>query len=630
MPADETRGHVGTCSQTDFQHVLSIVNNEADESIFFSLDQPDNQKRFHPFQEFRYTSESLYESDLLHTMFETDYLMKSFSVGTDVSSNPPFKQRPNKEGLTKNLPKWLQEKLKPVSERGTTQNRAHRFWIQADKIDYHEELNDNRLEIRLGEMNMIISPLIPGEDGKLRETEKDDTPESPEARFAADMTEVYNELGLHFPMFLRLRQLAKLQVLGKFLRYILQDLKGKPEGKQAILRTGYLTHSKEHYASFSNLVRTLSLPHKQTSTLPCKWVPAALHKEKDGNHHSLCYGGGVLITPKINKGNLATFPLHSKCVPIQNATQSCAGQQNETGSETKPPTSSTPQTQSQQGQGPKGQFLGTKPTASLTIPKWDFNKKEWTNFEMHCQKVFLLYYGDGNPHARASKKLSVWTAVALAAYAVSKLIQTFGKKEMETDKALSELSKSLNENPRCKRTKCKPCALTNIQSVTDIKTTSGLTFKIISKVLMTTRYCIYIIQCKITDKIYIGMTTRQANTRLREHLRDIENGGKKTLAQHFNHLGCFGQFEDFMNITPLASVSNETMMPYDSSERSRIMEYIEAQLIELLGGTKNLLNKNKPCTLFSKFDIKPELYQLFNIRGDGVYIDGKLVLTFAK
>ena len=648
VPADETRGHVGTCSQTDFQHVLSIVNDEADESLFFSLDQPDNQKRFHPFQEFRYTSESLYESDLLHTMFETDYLMKSFSVGTDVSSNPPFKQRPNKEGLTKNLPKRLQEKLKPVSERGTTQNQAHRFWIQADKIDYHEELNNNRLEIRLGEMDMIIRshPLIPGEDGKLRDTEEDDIPESPEARFAADMTEVYNELGLHFPMFLRLRQLAKLQVLGKFLRYILQDLKGKSEGKQAILFTGYLTHSKERYASFSNLVRTLCLPHKQTSTLPCKWVPAALHKEKDGNHHSLCYGG-VLITPKINKGNVARFPLHSQCVLIP---QSGAGQQTETGSTptqsgaklptqsgTKPQTDSTPQTQSQQGQGPKGQFLGTKPTASLTIPKgtkWDVSKKDdkkWTNFEMHGQKAFLLYYGDGNPHARASKLVS-WTAVALAAFGVSTLIDIFREGKMETNKALSELSKSLNENPRCEQTQCKSCsrALTKIQPATDIKTTSGLTYKIINEVPMTARYCVYKVQCKKTGKIYIGMTTRQANTRVIEHLRDIKKGKEnKILARHFNAQKCFGQFEDFMNITPLAYVSNETMKPYNSSERTRIMEYIEYQLIDLFGGTEHLLNRIKPCISFSRFDIKPKLYQLFNIRGDNVYIDDKPALTIA-
>lgn len=97
---------------------------------------------------------------------------------------------------------------------------------------------------------MIIRshPLIPGEDGKLIDTTEDDDPDSPEARFAADMTEVYNELGLHFPMFLRLRQLAKLQVLGLFLRGILKGMKEKSEGK------GIVVPQPNSYKKFSEML----------------------------------------------------------------------------------------------------------------------------------------------------------------------------------------------------------------------------------------------------------------------------------------------------------------------------------------------------------------------------------------
>ncbi|XP_064390528.1 uncharacterized protein LOC135338358 [Halichondria panicea] len=808
VPADDLRGRMGTCSQADFQHVLSMVD-EADGTLFFSLDQPDSQKRFHPFQEFRYTSESLNKSDLLHTLFETDYLMKSFSVGTDVSSNPPFKQRPNKEGLTKNLPKVLQEKLKPVSERGTTQNRAHRFWIQADKIDYNEEQNNNRLEIRLGEMDMIIRshPLIPGEDGKLIDTTEDDDPDSPEARFAADMTEVYNELGLHFPMFLRLRQLAKLQVLGLFLRGILKGMKEKSEGKGIVVPTellqeiqrdalqsakeqlqrglnsissdigewpaaedrntvstevervlrelpynviasysdvephvksalqkkddsvvsqlsdalmdatsnrltrstltqyvrtwlqnrssrnlndlvSYLSsavslptrediksqivaHSKERYESFSNLVRTLiCLPNKRTSTSPCKWVPAALYKEEDGSHLSLCYGG-VLIAPKINEGNVSRFPGHSQRVPVQKApqvfsnatnglgaqirspqtgskpqtqrgtrgqsqsgtkrqTQSEVKPQNQSGSRRKTQSGVKPQTQSQQTQNPQG---GTKSATSSTTQKakWDFSKKDdkqrkWTNFEKHGQKVFRLYGDDNPPIRRASKTLAACTAAAVGVYGVGKLLQTFGDKKMKADTALREVSKNLEQNPSCKRTSCSACAINNIRPVTSIKTTSGNTFETTNSVSMDTKNCVYMVQCIKTGKMYIGMTTRQAITRVREHLRDITKEKAKTLARHFNDLGCFGQFNQSMNIVPLGSVSSETMKPYTPSQRKRIMEYIEAKLIEAVGRDQ-LLNKKWPSTSFSEFDATPNLDQFFSKRADGIYIDGKLALT---
>ena len=75
-----------------------------------------HQEHYHPFQQFRYSPNSYQDTDF-HTMFETDYLMKSFSVGSEVTAKPPFKQRPRREGLLKGLPHRLVEALKPVHER---------------------------------------------------------------------------------------------------------------------------------------------------------------------------------------------------------------------------------------------------------------------------------------------------------------------------------------------------------------------------------------------------------------------------------------------------------------------------------------------------------------------------------
>ena len=97
----------------------------------------------------------------------------------------------------------------------------------ADKLTYTQESNQGAITFRLGEVKMTIRshPLFPGPDGKLEDTKEEDDPDSAEAKFATDMTSAYDEISLHFPMFARLRELAKLQFLGLFLKFILQDLK---------------------------------------------------------------------------------------------------------------------------------------------------------------------------------------------------------------------------------------------------------------------------------------------------------------------------------------------------------------------------------------------------------------------
>ena len=224
-----SRSNTGLFSQSDVAEVLQLDPGAA----FFSLDQPSPDERFHPFQEFRYGPDDLNNTDFLHTMFETDYLMKSFSVGSEVSSVPPFKQQPCSEGLTAKLPHHLRLAIRPICERGSSRGSIHRFWIQAEELVYDSKQTDLQIQFNVGKPKMTIRshPLIPGLDGILQDTQEDDDPDSPESQFAAGMTKNYDELGHYFPMFARLRELVKLQFLSIAVRGILTDLQEKVHGK---------------------------------------------------------------------------------------------------------------------------------------------------------------------------------------------------------------------------------------------------------------------------------------------------------------------------------------------------------------------------------------------------------------
>ena len=186
-------GQKGLFSAVDVHTVLQIPKKELF-PIVFSLDAPSDSQRFHPFQQLRFEPSSLENTDLLHTLLQTDYLMKCFSVGSDVSAKPPFKQRDCSEGLTANLPPYLQKVLAPVAERGSCRNKTSRFWIQADEIQYNVTQTGSVVYCRIGAVKMAVrtSPQFPGLDGKLHDVDDED-PDSPESQFAKDLTENYDE-----------------------------------------------------------------------------------------------------------------------------------------------------------------------------------------------------------------------------------------------------------------------------------------------------------------------------------------------------------------------------------------------------------------------------------------------------
>ena len=315
------RRNVGLFSMSDIHTALDLKKDEL-MPMFFSLDPPKGSRnqRFHPFQEFRYFSENFTDTDLLHTMFHTDYLLKSFSVGTEVSCKPPFNQRPCTEGLLAKLPYSLQQVLRPVAERGHSHNRVHRFCIQADEIvlDESEQTGPKKL-VRIGHVKMAIRShlLLPDREGKMQDAPEDDDPDSPEAKFAADLTEHYDEICKYFPMLARLRELCKVQRIGIIVNSELERLERKANDYDLVipndivvdaLGSMYLSmprnamkQARKMLASFTNELHSLTAYGKKSPRQnPCKWVPAALLKQKrpDGNTFSLCYGG-VCLNPKV-------------------------------------------------------------------------------------------------------------------------------------------------------------------------------------------------------------------------------------------------------------------------------------------------------------------------------------------
>ena len=342
-PADAAKGKPGLLSRDDINHVLQLTPEDG--PPFFSLDQPSMNQSFHPFQEFRYSPSQLAGTGFLQTMFEADYLLKSFSIGSDISSKPPFNQRPCSEGLTANLPPGLQAALKPVSERGYRCSHVNRFWIQADEIthdcdqsgaemkisvktmvdsrtnrtvseEYNCELSSMRMEHRFSvpKMSVRAHPLVPGADGKLEDTRSDLDPDSAEAKFARDLTKNYDRLSHYFPVFARLKELTRLWFVSGILRSVarsLEDVTKTAEfNAEALAKVPWSQRRKlekqmkdsleRQSASFRNHLGTLRAVLKRKDN-PCIWVPAALRKIETEETLELSYGG-VMLAPDLKAG----------------------------------------------------------------------------------------------------------------------------------------------------------------------------------------------------------------------------------------------------------------------------------------------------------------------------------------
>ena len=188
---------------------------------FFSLEAVTPQETlYHPFNKQIFSPKELEASKFLNTLFHTDYLLKQLSTGFEISSYPPFHKRPAHEGLLKGLPTALQKVLLSIPSRGPSLSRVHRFWIQADAMEYDVQENDDSVRWMFGDVDMTVrcKPMFHSKDGELHDQDVlGPEPDSPEGKFTADFTTHYDQIGKCFPEFLRLKELCKVQWLGAFI-----------------------------------------------------------------------------------------------------------------------------------------------------------------------------------------------------------------------------------------------------------------------------------------------------------------------------------------------------------------------------------------------------------------------------
>jgi tetratricopeptide (TPR) repeat protein len=148
-------GEPGLINMDDIQEILcNGITHSA-----FTLDQPETELQSHPFQEMKYGPDSLKNTNYLATLLHADYLLKMFSMGTEVSAKKPFLFREGDEGILQVLPQFLREALTNTSHPSNSSNygQVHRFWIEARELPYTQsKRNDNEMEYTFGYCPMIV------------------------------------------------------------------------------------------------------------------------------------------------------------------------------------------------------------------------------------------------------------------------------------------------------------------------------------------------------------------------------------------------------------------------------------------------------------------------------------------
>jgi hypothetical protein len=227
------RGEIALTSMDD---VLDSAKVGKYGGAFFSLDHPQDSDAeggitmaSHPFQKMRFGPSQLRDSGLLATMFHTDYLLKMFTSGVELSSAPPFATRPLSAGLISGLPPALasciedystRQKRKEVSEFAANDANLHRFWIEAGEIEMHEVSPSSSTKVTywFGDVDMKVKKHLMkiNEQGHMEDDEDgdDNASTNPEAKFAALLTSRYADLSKAFPEFARLRELQKALAIG--------------------------------------------------------------------------------------------------------------------------------------------------------------------------------------------------------------------------------------------------------------------------------------------------------------------------------------------------------------------------------------------------------------------------------
>lgn len=124
----------------------------------FSLDPVDPDKPYHPFNLMRFSPSQLCESELLHTMLLTDYVLKFLTTHQEVQGRYPFEQRPV-ASMIEHLPLYLRQIIDDFHTEKHT-GAMHRFWIEAEEIDIsltdESMKKDGTTRVGLGNLKMVV------------------------------------------------------------------------------------------------------------------------------------------------------------------------------------------------------------------------------------------------------------------------------------------------------------------------------------------------------------------------------------------------------------------------------------------------------------------------------------------
>ena len=108
--------------------------------------------------------------------------------------------------------------------------RAHRFLIESSDVPYklvNCGESGEEIHVHLGSVQMKVKKhlLIKDNKGNLIDAPEDESDISLEAVFAKEFTKHYDEIGVYFPEFLRLRELAKLATIQNIVSSIIESQK---------------------------------------------------------------------------------------------------------------------------------------------------------------------------------------------------------------------------------------------------------------------------------------------------------------------------------------------------------------------------------------------------------------------
>lgn len=152
------------------------------EGGFFSLDPVDPDMPYHPFNKMRFGPTQLYDTELMHSMLITDYILKFMTTDQEVQAAYPYERR-SVEDMIRHLPLHLKNVIKRYREasRETKATGAMtRFWIEAEKVDLNiadeDTYGQHKTRVGIGPLKMVVKKhqLERDIEGNLVDTSNDD------------------------------------------------------------------------------------------------------------------------------------------------------------------------------------------------------------------------------------------------------------------------------------------------------------------------------------------------------------------------------------------------------------------------------------------------------------------------